>query len=87
MFGCAVVLIGMPAYVVTVAFPATGHAAVCGDGQDEDCPDDGCPPDGECAPPPPQEGAPPVIVPVPRPNVNACVNLGGRRRVSVNACV
>ena len=53
--------------------------AVCDDGQ-PDCQDSSCSSDDCDAPPP-------VVVPAPRPNVNACVNLGGRRRVSVSGCI
>ncbi|MCV7258061.1 hypothetical protein [Mycobacterium shimoidei] len=56
--------------------------AACDDTQ-PDCQDTTCTSD-DCAAPPP-----PVVVPGrgPRPDINACVNLGGRRRVSVNGCI
>lgn len=64
-----------------VSEPVSTVVAVCDDGQ-PDCQDSSCSSDDCDAPPP-------VVVPVPRPgdHVNACVNLGGRRRVSVSGCI
>lgn len=83
---CALALTGVPA-VVTVGVPAPGYAAVCGEDSVDDCADSSCPPESpECAAPPP---APVVVVPGParRPDVDVCVNLGGRRRVGVSGCI
>ena len=82
-FICALALAGVPCCLITVSVPAVSHADVCDDAQADDCTDDTCSSDDCAAPPPPAV----VPVPVPRPNVNACVNLGGRRRVSVSGCV
>lgn len=83
-FLCALALAGVPCFF-TVNNPVVSHAALCDDAQAEDCADDTCTSDtcAEAPPPPPAV----VPVPVPRPGVNACVNLGGRRRVSVSGCI
>lgn len=84
-FVAVLALVGVPCFVVTATVPAVIHANVCDDAQANDCPDSTCSPD-DCAEPPPP--APVVVpVPVPRPGVDACVNLGGRRRVSVSGCI
>lgn len=79
---CAFAFAGVPFSVVTVSVPAPSRADVCEDGQ-PDCSDSSCDGSDGCQAPPPAI----VPVPVPRPNVNACVNLGGRRRVSVSGCI
>lgn len=83
---CALVLSGVPT-VVTVGVPAPSHAAICEEDSVDDCADGACPPESpECAAPPPPA---PVVVPGParRPDVDVCVNLGGRRRVGVSGCI
>jgi hypothetical protein len=98
--GCAMAVAAVPFSVTTVAAPPSqaqdcpaGEVSV-NDPSGWECENGPCPPGTydvsavclpmQSSPPPPP---PPAYVPVPvwRPDVNACVNVG--RRVSVSGCI
>jgi|SRR5271163_2763497 len=91
--GALTVLVVLPATVATIETPAISRADVCADAGGNHVNVGGCtqplapvaapPPPQDVPPPPPPENAPPP--PPPGPNVNACVDAGGRH-VDVAGC-